>query len=243
MQELSSLEKLNNAIEDFYRSRLILADRVIADFLKTVAADDALISVVSEAAGAAGYAAEYKKAITKDGISSFFLLPTGAKQIITLVTGLLYEFDNNTLSIIDFVTKFFPSDTANEAYTSFCNRIIKPYAEAFKARLVGEPDAVYQAMADATPKLQALPDKAKEDCNYWLGALLDSVTGDNGTPEDKRREFVIMIKGMMYVLDSHNPILIKLLWIGLKNTLGAYKPGKRELQELKSLLHTYGVLD
>lgn len=242
MEHEAAIKKFDVAIQEFYHSRLILVDRVIASFLQTLAQDAELMGVLESCSSTTGYAAEYKKAVSKDGIGSYFLLPKGAKQIVTLVTGLLYEFDNKTLSIIDFVTKFFPADSAHGSYTDFCNRLITPYAEAFRGRLLGEPEAISDTLAETPSAPPAFPDKAKEDCEYWLGALLDVVTGDNNTSEEKRREFVTIIKGMLYVLNSRNPLLIKLLWIGLKNTLGVYKPGKRELGEIKSLLFTYGVL-
>lgn len=243
MAKQTALEKFNTAIEEFYRSRLILVDRVICSFLQTLAEDKELLAVLADCAETVNYSNEYKKAISKDGIGSYFLLPQGGKQIVTLVTGLLYEFDNKTLSVVDFVTKLFPSESTHESYTGFCDRIIRPYAEAFRARLMGEPEAVCETLAEAAPAPLTFPQKAAEDCEYWLHALLDAVTGDNGTAEDKRREYVTMIKGMLYVLDGRNPLLIKLLWIGLKNTLGTYKPGKRELNEIKLLLFTYGVLE
>ncbi|HOL61395.1 MAG TPA: hypothetical protein PLS05_05920 [Clostridia bacterium] len=239
----SAVKKLNEGIDEFYRSRLILVDRVIAAFLQTLAGDSVLMATLQECASSVNYANEYKKAISKDGIGSYFLLPQGSKQIITLVTGLLYEFDNKTLSIVDFVTKFFPAETSHESYVSFCDRVIRPYGEAFSRMLKGEPDAVTETLAEAAPQPLTFPDKAKEDCEFWLKALLDVVTGDNSAPEDKRREYFTMIKGMMYVLDGRNPLLIKLLWIGLKNTLSGYKPSKRELDEIKLVLFTYGVLD
>lgn len=243
MEHEAAINKFNSAVEEFYRSRLILVDRVITGFLRSIAEEPELMDVLNDAAATASYANEYKKAVSKDGIGSYFLLPQGGKQIITLVTGLLYEFDNKTLSIVDFVTKFFPSDSAHDSYSNFCGRVITPYAEAFRRRLIGEPETVSEALAEPRPTPAAFPDKAKEDCEYWLNALLDAVIGDNSTAEDKRREYVTMIKGMLYVLDSRNPLLIKLLWLGLKNTLGAYRPGKRELNEIKTVLFTYGVLE
>ena len=242
MSDESAIQFLRAAEREFCESRLILVERVIAGFLQGLTESRELLAVLEDCAKGASYPAEYKKAVSRDGVGSYLLLPQGTKQIVSLVTGLLYEFDAGTLSIVDFVTKFFASESSHASYEMFCERVITPYFDAFTRRLEGEPEAVSETLAEKTQAPTSFPDKAKEDCDHWLKALLDAVTGDNGTPEDKRREYAEMIKGLLYVLEGRNPMLIKLLWIGLKNTLGNYRPGRRELAEIKTILTVYGVL-
>jgi len=242
MSDEAALDFLREAERNFYDSRIILVERVIARYLQSLTECRELLAVLEDCAKGANYPAEYKKAISRDGVGSYFIMPQGTKQVISLVSGLLYEFDSGALSIVDFVTKFFPSDASQDSYRLFCERLIAPYFDAFVRRLKGEPEAVSETLAEKTQRPFSFPDKVKEDCDHWLKALLDIVTGDNGTPEDRRREYAEMIKGMLYVLEGRNPLLIKFVWIGLKNTLGYYRPGRRELAEIKTILTVYGVL-
>jgi hypothetical protein len=242
MSEEAALQFLRASEHEFCESRLILVERVISGFLQGLTENPDLLAILEDCAKSASYPSEYKKAVSRDGVGSYLLLPQGTKQMISLVTGLMYEFDNGTISIVDFVTKFFPSDSSNASYGMFCERIIKPYFDAFTRRLKGEPDTVSETLAEKLQTPYSFPDKAKEDCEHWLKALLDIAAGDNNTPEDKRREYIEMIKGMIYVLEGRNPLLIKLLWTGLKNTLGNFRPGRRELSEIKNILTVYGVL-
>ena len=85
--------------------------------------------------------------------------------------------------------------------------------------------------------------KAKEESDYWLNLIMGGVLEDSSFSKSEQRDALTLIKGMMYVTELANPLLIKLVWIGLKNVLGTRKSIYRELKEVESILINYGVID
>ena len=243
MSDPRALLKFNECINAFFNSRLIIVDRTIADFLSTVVSTPELMQIVTECVRTTNFDRELNNAMERDNLGMRFRLPHNKRHVIALVTGLLTEFDRKNMSIVDFVTKFYPADASHTSYMSFCEEVLRPYADAFRALLIGEdPDESKATVADER-SARPLNDKAKEDADYWLRTLIDAVIAMNDIPEDYRREAVTMIKGLLYALDLGNPILIKLVWIGLKNTLGLYNLCMRELKEIETILLNYGVID
>lgn len=236
------VKSFQDAVNEFYTSRLIIVEKSIKKLLELIVSTPPLYRTVSECAATVNYPAEFKKAASRDGVGGKFTLPVNRRHVVALVTGLLYEFDNKTLSIVDFVTGYFTAETTHQSYLRFCDSVIKPYADAFLCLIEGEPREISEALAGELA-LIPFPDKAKEDVDFWLRSLLDTVIGDNTAEEDARREYVTMIKGLLYVLDTRNPMLIKIVWIGLKNTLASKKAYFRELKEIEMILKTYGVID
>jgi|AGTN01.1.fsa_nt_gi hypothetical protein len=242
MEKIAAVKKFEEAIGVFYSSRLIIVEQAVSRLLETIASTPELYAVVDECAKSSDYKKEYNKAINRDGVGGIFTLPPNRRQIVTLVTGLLLDFDNKNLSVVDFVTGYFPSGTSHASYLSFCENVIEPYSEAFIYLLEGEPAELTKVMSEELAIIP-FPDKAKEDADFWLSSLLDSVLGDNQTPEILRREYAEMIKGLLYVSDLRNPLLIKIVWLGLKNTLASKRPPYRELKEIEMVLKGYGVID
>ena len=243
MNTQNTIEQFQSMIAEFYKSRLIVVEVVISSFLERLVKTPALYAVVEDATRRANYEAQYSRAVTRDSLGCYFTLPANKRQTVSLVTGLLFDFDRYNLSIVEFVTKFFPSATSHGSYLAFCDNVIKPYGEAFTALLAeSEPQMIRVAEENDAPLLP-FAEKAKEDADYWLKALLDTLTGDNHLEEDLRREAVTVVKGMLSVLELGNPMLIKVVWIGLKHTLGTYSCGLRELKEIETILRTYGVIE
>jgi hypothetical protein len=61
-----------------------------------------------------------QKAVSRDGVGSYLLLPQGTKQMISLVTGLMYEFDNGTIPLSTLSPNFF-LPTLRMHPTNFCD--------------------------------------------------------------------------------------------------------------------------
>lgn len=223
---------------NFKESRLILVERVISSFLEGVANDPKLYEILVESNRGFDYQCELQKAIVRERYSARFSLPQNRHVLVALVTGILYEFDKKTRSLVDFVTKYYPSDGSHQSYLKFLDGVIFPYIKAFRELL--NPVAPEPERQEANS--QPLPDQAKEDAEQWAKCLLKKVIADNEPDESDRNEMTTMIHGFLYVLDTHNPLLIKIVWIGLKNTFGNYQQGFTELKALEAVLLDYGVL-
>ena len=242
MENTSNLQKFNDAINAFYSSRLIIVDKAISDFLKTIVSDDSFMSIIADATKTFDYRQEYQNAIVTDENGISFRLPTNKRHLVSLVVGLLLEFDKKDLSIIEFVRKFYPAELSHDSYIAFCDCVIKPFADAFRSLYIGEDD-LYSSTTIADFEEKPFNEKAKEDSDYWLRLTLDGVMSDNTISKEERKDFVTMLKGLMYVTELQNPLLIKLNWLGIKYALGNLKSIKRELKEVENILINYGVID
>ncbi len=242
MENTSNLQKFNDATNAFYSSRLIIVDKVISDFLKTLVSDESYMYVIADATKTSDYRQEYQNAIVNDGNGISFRLPMNKRHVVSLVVGLLLEFDKKDLSIIEFVRKFYPAEASHDSYLAFCEYVIKPFADAFKSLYLGEDD-VYSSTTIADLEEKPFNEKAKEDSDYWLRLAIDGIMSDNTLSGEKRKDFITMIKGLMYVTELQNPLLIKLNWLGIKYAFGDLKSVHRELKEVEIILINYGVID
>ena len=116
MENTSNLQKFNDTLNAFYSSRLIIVDKAISDFLKALASDESYMSVIADATKTSDYRQEYKNAIVTDENGVSFRLPTNKRHVVSLVVGLLLEFDKKDLSIIEFVRKFYPAEVSHDSY-------------------------------------------------------------------------------------------------------------------------------
>ena len=242
MPNEQNLQKFSDAINAFYSSRLIIVDKAISEFLKTLASDNSYMEVLADATKTADYRQEFNKAIVNDENGVSFRLPMNKRHVIALVVGLLLEFDRKDLSIIEFVRKFYPAEASHDSYLAFCEQVIKPFSEAFKSVYVGEEDT-YSSTTIADLEEKPFNDKAREECDYWLRLVIDGIISDNGFTPAERKDFITMVKGLMYVTELQNPLLIKLNWLGIKYALGNRKCVYRELKEVETILINYGVID
>lgn len=238
---LKAFEECTNA---FYSSRLILIDKPISSLLKVLVGRTDYFEIISNCAKASLFSTEYNKAISVGYEGKKFLLPDSDSRIISLVTGLLFEFDKNNISVIDFLSSYFPAKKPHESYIKFCESVIRPYEKSFKNLYLG----IISRDEEETEKaenisLVPLIDKAKEDCDYWLRTMLDTVIGDNSIDERLRADSIRMINGFLYVLELNNPMLLNIVWTGLDRTLSSVSSCYRELRELELVLRNYGAIE
>lgn len=244
MRNPDSLIKFNDAVNAFYNSRLIIVDKVISGFLSTIVGTPDLIELVSDSAKTSNFRLEYNNAVGVDRNGNpVFRLPHNPRHTVSLVVGLLFEFDKKTISIVEFVTKFYPAEASHESYLRFLDEIITPFADAFRKLLTG--DKAIETIADnaSDSHRKVLDEKAREECDYWVRMLMDAVIASNGISDELRVDSVTMVKGMLYALDTGNPIIIKLVWIGMRNTLNIGNIGNRELNEIETLLVNYSLIE
>ena len=231
--------KFDQCIMAFYSTRLIIVERTVSALLKTLATEPELMHVVSESASSTSYPAEYALA-TEGGV--FRIPASGNKRVVGLTVGLLLQFDKHEKSVIDFVTRYFPAPTSHESYMAFLDAVIRPFHKAFTALLSGE-NAIQ--MPEGAPEVrdESLPDNAKEELAYWLKALMQKVFLLDGADDGVQNDATDALKGMLYALEFDNPLLLKVVWIAIKYTLGSLNTGERELNSICEILHNYGITD
>jgi len=238
-----NLNAFKGCINAFYSSRLILIDNPISSILKTLVGRTDYFQIIGECAKASLFSTEYKKAISVGVDGKKFYLPDSDSRIVSLVTGLLFEFDKNNISVIDFVTSYFPAKKPHESYIQFCDNVIRPYEKSFNNLYLGIVSNEEATEVTDNTKMAPLIDKAKEDCDYWLRTMLDTIIGDNSITERLRADSIKMINGLLYVLEMNSPMLVNIVWTGLDRTLSNVASCYRELRELELILRNYGAIE
>lgn len=229
-------DKFDQCIKAICDSKLIIVDRAFSNLLRTLVITPEYLHVVREAASTTSFSSEMQKC-TETGE---FVLPKSNKSAVALTVGLLLEFDKRKISVTDFVTKYFPDSTSNGCFQKFIETVIKPFARAFRSLLNGE-NAIIGERDEITPSV--IPEPEKEEVETWLKTLLTEVYATDRLDEDSRRDLTDMIKGTLYVLEFDNPILMKVAFMGLSYALGCYNMGYRELNAVKEILVTYGIME
>ena len=97
--------------------------------------------------------------------------------------------------------------------------------------------------ARLAPSESIIPEPDKEELARWLKTLLANVYATDLLEEDERRDLQDMVKGMLYAVEFDNPILLKVIYLGLKYALGSNNMDLRELNAVKDILTTYGILE
>lgn len=229
-------DKFDQCIKAICDSKLIIVERAFSNLLRTLVITPEYLHVVREAASTTSFSSEMQKC-TETGE---FVLPKSNKSAVALTVGLLLEFDKRKISVTDFVTKYFPDSTSNGCFQKFIETVIKPFARAFRSLLNGE-NAIIGERDEITPSV--IPEPEKEEVETWLKTLLTEVYATDRLDEDSRRDLTDMIKGTLYVLEFDNPILMKVAFMGLSYALGYYNMGSRELNAVKEILVTYGIME
>lgn len=235
-------DKFLQKIDALYHSRLILAEPPIADLLKTLVSEPEYFDVLRLAANTYPYRKEFDKAVrmSKDGAS--FNLPVGKLQTISLVAGLLSQIDRRTLSLVDFVSLYYPEEDKNASYLDFLKAVVSPFRDAFLATLKGTDNAEQEEAEEKTDEPKLVAPQMRADISGWLQELKQLAIGANNLTELERIEILSLTDGMTHVSEAGNDSMLTLLFIGLKNTLFRYRVGMREISEIERILLKYGLL-
>ncbi len=231
------------SIQPIFRSTIITADMAIDSFLCDLTQNKELFAIIVDANKDFSYKIEFSKAVLTLSNGKTFCLPQQKKKIIAIVTRLLYDFIRKRDSIVDFIMTYFKSNSHQESYVEFLDKIITPYATAFSECIRGEEAvAIDEAVLDEISPVTSFSDNALEEIAAYLDKIKDDLHLSSDFTDVTRDELMTLLDGTIYVLESHNAVLMRTAFIGLKNTLLLYRIGLRELKEIEKLFLSYGVI-
>ncbi|MDR3185471.1 MAG: hypothetical protein LBU04_01480 [Christensenellaceae bacterium] len=229
--------QLKQIYNEFLACNFLVVCEPISKMLKLLSTTAELYDIVERAVKCAPFDIELSIINSKSNL----ILPTNPHNLISLVTGLLLSFDAKGHAISDFINRFFHADSLQKGYLEFCQTVLLKYSDALLMLLHIKPKLVdHHAREDL--KIDAFPDKAKEDSAKWVISIKELVEIDNELPADIRAEYIALTKGMLRSLDYRESWLINVVWIGMKNSLISYLPAKRALYELGLLLYNYKII-
>ncbi|MDR2266123.1 MAG: hypothetical protein LBE09_00860 [Christensenellaceae bacterium] len=233
--------RLKTLIGEFFSSRIILVSAPISNLLKFITNTPELCSIIYSAADITSYDKEFALAISES--RNTFKLPREANRIVTLVTGLLYAFDTQLYSIVEFISKRFPGINNHQSYLQFCNSVLNPYHTALVELLAAKAKPKAPSARGDTI-IRHFPEKARDEALAWIKLLTSTVTADNDIYDERlRQEYILLLRAMARVLDDTETTLIRAIWIGIRNTFATYPNGTRAVNELGDLLYNYEVIN
>jgi hypothetical protein len=239
------IKKFNAVMNELCNTRLIIAEQTISKLLQLVTDEEVLFEIVSESNLLTDYRREYRRAMADDGKKGFFQMPHETHSIITLVTGILYDFDAKNLNIVEFVTKLFPAFSAHESYMRFCREVLVPYEDAVMQLLMHPEQKTVAVQQNETTEISAtkFSESAGKDIDFFLRKLLEIVTDDLGLDDVVMNDYALMVKGMLHALSLGDNMLMKVVFTGLRYTFSKYKKGANEITQIEMLLRTYSVIE
>lgn len=220
---------------------LITADSAISNLLNTLTGIPQLFDVLKECNRDFDFKSGFHSATSTDGSGSL-VLPIGKRQTVALVTGILLGFDRHELPIVDFIMTRFPAENHTASYLRFLQEVITPYEKAFLECMSKGAVAIDEAVSDEVAPVTRFPDNAQEDVVFYLNELRSEIALMNSVGDAERSELATVVNGLEYIIESKNPLLIKVGFLGMKNSFALYGSVPRQIAGIEEVLKLFGVL-
>lgn len=244
----NNIVTFDNTVNNMMQCRLIMVDKHIASLLQCVANMSVLKQAISDSLRTASYATEYSRArvtLTRpDGVQQSQLkLPQDKHRLFTFVVCLLLEVDSGKRDFIKFLEEYYPDSDSNVSYKHFVEAVLRPFRQAGQDILKAESkdtgiDIDTQTQAEAcfvgeniyisshvVDQLAALID-------VLVSKLHGAVVGDRATNQECQYMCMCMLNAIL----TKNPKLIKVVWIGFRNTLLELPTAESTIIEMYSVM-------
>ncbi len=250
----NNIVMFDNAVKNMMQCRLIMVDKHIASLLSCVADVPVLKQTIADSIKTASYATEYSRArvtfTRPDGVcQSQLKLPVDKYRLFTFVVCLLLEVDSGKRDFIQFLEEYYPASDSNISYAHFVEAVLRPFRRAGQDILKTESsdkgiDLDTQAQAEACFVGEKIYISA--DVVDQLAGLIDvlvrklhgAVVGERAT----NQECQYMCMCMLNALLTKNPKLIKVVWIGFRNTLLELPTAEHTIVEMYNILTTNKII-
>lgn len=237
------IERTNTLIE----TKVILADKAISTLLKCVVSNEIFLQTIKDTLKEIPYATEFSRAratITQPNgtVLSKLKLPQTDSRIFTFVICLLTEFDSNKRNLLEFLQEFFTNEDANVSYKQFAVQILKPFKKAGEhiLRSLNPLDCYQKEEENCEQSFFAEHIYINQDILDNISEQINNLTIKLETEmyysQQEKADVNYIINAFSNALLSKNPRLIKIIWIGVKNTLKQYKSIEPYLRKINTLL-------
>ena len=203
------LKQFNEACEDFISGKYILANIKIKELINSINSNVKLTDLVSGCIDGFDFNLTFRESVSSNGLQ----LPNEDKAIIAYCFNVLYNLDVGTISLLDFLNKYFSSNKMDsEEFRLFANTIINPFKKAinneyFKTyEMTGSEDYqnnLYHKLANvAEANITCIEDiKLKDIEKEELELLLNSII-EASEKNDKKLIYALMV-GMEYFVKAN----------------------------------------
>lgn len=230
---------LNAVLDEFEQSKLMSAGKCVSTLLKCLAYYPELRKAVEGCTKNFDYEKAFSHAAVNFGTHASFNLPENPRRQVGLCVCLFSEFDLAKRDLMKFVFDFFPAETRQDSYAAFLEGVVKPFKAAINAVLEGK--AVSDGARRGEEELSAVNEGVTEQANFVVLNMVDVIRGAS-LEDAERAECMTVLEGFALAVDMRDSVLLKTVWIGLKNTLARYRLCAKQLKELEKILKDFAVM-
>lgn len=228
----------------YISSKLILSTQPLQDLLKLLASEKELFAIIENAAKDFDFKEEYENAKIETSTGSVLRLPRSGKALIAFVTTLLYSFDSGSISVLDFLEKFYPSEEGVKgSFPIMCQAVIVPYRDIMVSALHGEQEEEEVLEAEEiVEKEPSIPDGAVAQGGRALRALAKSILEDGSLTSQEKNDLLTVTDSALYALEIRDRKMVKAFNVALKHLLADVKGAPARLKDFESALKLYLII-
>lgn len=227
---MDSIAVLDNAIIEMMQTQVILADKGVKNVLKALSASEDYCRTIKECVKGFDFDREFCRYFEEE-----HSIPNNSHVLIALITGILYKIDSGKINILDLLKTAYPDMDTTKSYTLFLKDYIIPFVDAINLAAFGHP------YDDVKLPKAGTYDKMKEEISWAVNRIIKERLSDNES--DMNDELFTMLNGLSHSINFCDNQIIKVAYIGLKNTLIRYSINLgEELLNIKNILSIYGVM-
>ncbi len=232
------IEALVSVMEDLHGASLIMVDKKLKSLLRCLAFYSEFRQTLTLCNQNFDYETEKKRAFVNINDRHLLRLPKLKKTMVALVSGMLVDFDSGLMDVVTFAGQYYPAASKQESYQLFYEKVLEP----FKLALV---DMVVSGVEDEAPEPERIIEFASQglqkQTEYLLIAFVKAVQETN-VDDGIRAELMLMLEGYAVALDSRDTLMIRAMWLGVKNALASSKLCPREIDKMDETLKLFLVV-
>lgn len=226
-----------SACDSLKNCKYVIAEKKIAELLKSIADNKKLYSMF----GSALYGFDYNLVFSECVSGGAFFLPSDSKKAIALVFRILLDIDSGKTSFRNFLDAYFYSVSPNESYARFCLEVISPF-ESYCRIAFSQPDAFRLPKdSDAEQEYENVNGKfradLKSDALNCVATLME-IANATITGVIDRAEFVACLNGLIKAIKADDYDNIISAFLGVKYAVAYFfKSSKSVIEIYKKLEH------
>lgn len=228
---MKDIDHLKLAVSELAKTNLLNALEGIKKVLVVIASKPSLAEILKKSAVGFDFATEFEKIFVKKQLNS----DDNAKYI-SLIAALLYQLDEQNISLEQLLNIAYPNIDKNKAYSMLLEKITMPFLQAYINLDNGQQKDL---LMDAKPRDL---DKINSDIKQYINVVISKVEHNINLDTAIKNEILSALYGLNYCLQYNDVVLTRVVYNGLINTLLLFQMSFDELAEIHKLLKLYGVL-
>lgn len=234
--------KFADCCNRYASSKLILSTQPLQDLLKLLAGEKEIFSIIESSAKDFDFNAEFENAQIQTSTGFTLRLPKSQKALLAFVTTLLYSFDNGSISILDFLEKFYPTeDGVKSSFPLMCRAIVIPFRDTMISALRGEVEKE-EEIEEVVEKVSAVPDGAVAQGGRALRAIAKSILEEGSLTSKEKNELLTITDGALHALEIRDVKLVQSFLVALRLVLVELKGASAKLKDFESALKLYLII-